>query len=215
MAKRQYIYTLPNCQFTPMSKATKNKDSSSSQEITKPLTPEQVKEIVMLSATSSIDVSKNMQELSKELPKWLGKVPPKEVSENVDKVSLALSLETGHILAESVGVRVRGFSLALKKELEKEFDCKTPSEKALVDQAVNSHIRKLEYSKLMNGYREPEWLSHERVALLSFYSKEIDRAHRQFLSAIEILKAIKQPALKVNVRAQNAFVAENQQLNNY
>lgn len=181
----------------------------------KPLTTEQVKEIVKISTVSTIDASGSIRELAKELPKWIGKVPPSEVSEHVDKVSLALSLETGHVLAESVGVRVRGFSLSLKQELEKEFDCKTPSEKALVDQAVNSHIRKLEYSKLMNGYRDPEWLSHERVALLSFYSKEIDRAHRQFLSTIEMLKAIKQPALKVNVRAQNAFVAENQQLNNY
>jgi hypothetical protein len=72
-----------------------------------------------------------------------------KVLENVNKVSLAFSLESGHALVESIEPKYRDFALQFKKELEEEFDCKTASEKALADQAVNSHIRKISYSKSM------------------------------------------------------------------
>lgn len=72
----------------------------------------------------------------------------------------------------------------------------------------------MSYSKLMEGHKEPEWLSHERVAFLNFYSKEVDRSHRQFISAIETLKLMRQPSLRVNIKTNNAFVGENQQFNN-
>ncbi len=47
----------------------------------------------------------------------------------------------------------------------------------------------------------------------NYLSKELDRAHRQFLSALETLKAIQQPAMKVNIKTNTAFVGENQQFN--
>lgn len=150
----------------------------------------------------------------KQIPQYMkDKKQTDAMSENLDKVSLALSLESGHALVESVSKRFRGFAIQMKTDLEKEFECKSASEKALVDQAVNAHIRKLSYSKLMEGHKEPEWLSHEKVAFLNFYSKEVDRAHRQFLSAIETLRFMKQPAMKVNIKTNTAFVGENQQFN--
>jgi hypothetical protein len=102
----------------------------------------------------------------------------------------------------------------MKRDLQKEFDCQKSLEKSLVDQVVSSYVRKISYTKLMEIYNNPEWLSHERVSLLKFYSLEVDRAHRQFLSALETLQALKQPPLKINLRAHNAFLAQNQQLNN-
>lgn len=185
-------------------------------ELIKSISIEQARLIAKDSIKAGIDHNIALKELAeKNLPEYFKtKKQTDEMSNNIEKVSLALSLETGHILAESVPTRYRPFALQLKSDLEKEFDCKTASEIALVDQAVNAHIRKLSYSKLMEGHKEPEWLSHERVAFLNFYSKEVDRSHRQFISAIETLKFMRQPSLRVNIKTNNAFVSENQQFNN-
>lgn len=181
-------------------------------------TREDAKKIAICSLRSSYDVNNHLEKLAKKhLPEAIAAGQDAiegEVAKTMDTVSIAYSIESGHILLESVGKRLRPLALEMKKNLEQEFGCQKIHERALVDQAVNAYIRKLEYSKLMVEYREPEWLGHEKIAILSFYSKETDRAHRQFLSALEILKAIKQPALKVNIKAQNTFVAQNQQINN-
>ena len=42
---------------------------------------------------------------------------------------------------------------------------------------------------------------------------ELDRANRQFLTALQTLKQIKAPQLEVNVETKTAFVAQNQQFN--
>ena len=44
-------------------------------------------------------------------------------------------------------------------------------------------------------------------------SKELDRANRQFITALTTLKQIKAPSLEINVKTKAAFVAQNQQLN--
>ncbi|MFZ1617219.1 MAG: hypothetical protein WAT41_07700 [Flavobacteriales bacterium] len=68
----------------------KKEEKSVSKEIVKPFTIERAREIVILSSLSSVDASNSLKELAeKQLPALMGKgrvVPPKEVSENIDKV---------------------------------------------------------------------------------------------------------------------------------
>jgi hypothetical protein len=45
-------------------------------------------------------------------------------------------------------------------------------------------------------------------------SKDLDRAYRQFASTLTLLREIKSPTLTVNVKANTAFIAQQQQLNN-
>jgi len=177
---------------------------------------EEAKKIAIHSVMSSITSDNAITEFAeKQLPSIReGETAKDKVSENINNISLAYSQESGHALIESVEPRYRGFALKLRDDLKKEFDCKTASEIALVDQIVNSHIRKISNAKLLESYNEPEWLSHEKVSLLNFFSRETDRAHRQFLSALETLKMMKQPSLKVNVKTNNAFISEKQQFNN-
>jgi hypothetical protein len=47
----------------------------------------------------------------------------------------------------------------------------------------------------------------------SVMSKELDRANRQFITALTTLKQMKAPSIEINVTAKTAFVAENQQFN--
>ena len=193
------------------------KAKKESKQIMEPLTLDHTKDIVKRTALSNLSVVDSLVELAaKQLPEMYTSgnlMPSAETNENINKVSLALSLETGHMLSESIPERYRGFAIEFKNDLQKEYDCKTASEKALVDQAVNAHIRKLAYSRLMEGHNEPEWLSSEKVAFLNFYSREVDRAHRHFISTIETLRFMKQPAMKVSIKTNNAFISEKQQFN--
>jgi hypothetical protein len=165
--------------------------------------------------------------LESEALKKLLKIPPEGFanlkdyySSGVDKaaeiVSMANGLESGYALTESVDRKYRPLALVLKEKLEKEFDCKCPSEKMLVEQAVNAHIRTLYYSRIMDGsifLAAGERESHESNRFLAFLSKEIYQASRQCISAIETLKSSKQPSPKISIRTQNAFLGEKQQFN--
>ena len=212
MANWHYIHILPNCRFKNMTKKITKKESM----LVAKFTTQEAKNTAILTIQSIANADKSLKDLAeKQLPHIShGEIISDEVMKNMVAVSLAYSQESGCALMESIDPRYRGFALQLRESLQREFDCKNPSEIALVDQAVNSHIRKITYSKLMESRNEPEWLSHEKVALLNFYSREIDRAHRQFISSIETLKFIKQPSIKVNVKTNNAFIGENQQFNN-
>jgi hypothetical protein len=44
-------------------------------------------------------------------------------------------------------------------------------------------------------------------------SKELDRANRQFITALTTLKQMKTPSIEINVTAKTAFVGKNQQFN--
>lgn len=194
----------------------KQPKKSGGERVIKVFSKEEAKEIAIASIQGSYGVSRPLKELAEQqLPTVvLGERSSDEVAKNINSVSLAYSLESGYALMESTEEHYRPLALQMKGDLEKEFECKTPSERALVDQIVISYIRKLSFSRFLEEKKEQRILSNEKNGYLNFISKEIDRAHRQLLSALETLRVMKQPTLKVNVRAQNAFVGENQQFNN-
>ena len=163
--------------------------------------------------------SEAIEKLAKLLPEAFAKNIdriPSEIEEKTKIISMANSLESGYALTQSVAREYRPFALQLKKILENEYDCKTSLEKMIVEHAVNSHIRILYYSWIMDQsifVALGERGSHENNRFLAFLSKEIDRAIRQCTSAIDTLKSIKQPSLKINIKTQNAFLGDKQQFN--
>lgn len=140
---------------------------------------------------------------------------PKEKTEEMLKkageLATALSLDTGFLLIESVSTRFWGLAVQMRNDLQKEYTCDKPSEKALIDIVVNSYIKKLSLSIKMG--ENQKYLGSEHDGYRNYLSKEIDRAHRQFLSALETLRLIKQPPIKVNLKTENAYIAQNQQIN--
>ena len=135
----------------------------------------------------------------------------KEISEKISELALAFSSETGFMLMKSVGEEYRSLALQMKRDLQEEFDCKTVSERMLVDLMVNSYIKKLRYSDKME--HNQKYIGHKYDGYRNYRSKEIDRSYRQFTSSLEILRFLRQPAIKVSIKTNNAFVGENQQFN--
>lgn len=105
-----------------------------------------------------------------------------------------------------------GVAYDLTEELKTEYGCTKPSEVILCQVAANAYVRIMRFSQLLvqTGGR----LSSLDLQYYSILSKELDRAERQFHTALNSLRSAKHPGVKVNIKTNNAFIAENQQLNN-
>jgi hypothetical protein len=134
-----------------------------------------------------------------------------DLNENSNKVLNALSLESKYKLLESVPAVDRSFALQMSRDLELEFEVKSPTEKALVQMATLAFCRIQRYAQLCWRHDKPNSISNEANQLISIYAKELDRANRQFITTIQVLKQFKAPPLNIRVNTQNAFVAHNQQ----
>ncbi|HUC96325.1 MAG TPA: hypothetical protein VMR16_01535 [Candidatus Saccharimonadales bacterium] len=125
-----------------------------------------------------------------------------------------LTLDTHYLLATNpYKNEYKTFAIELANQLVMEYDCKSPSEKMLAETAAWAYCRMLEYSRTLSGMLGIEYLSSEKNGYYSMISKEVDRANRQYLAAINYLRYIKQPKVNVTFKTQNAFVAQNQQIN--
>lgn len=125
------------------------------------------------------------------------------------KLFQTLGLDTKFFLINSVKEEYKLFVIEMARELEKEYEVKSPSEKALVQTATLSFVQYLRYSGLMHA----NVMHHCTDNYLAVLSKETDRAYRRYVSSLQILQQKKSPSIKVNVKTNHAFVAQNQQIN--
>jgi hypothetical protein len=136
------------------------------------------------------------------------------VEKTTQEIMTTMSADTHWDLVETVNPSYRGLAIEFTDQIIREYDCKTNSEKALATFIANAYIRTIDNSRRFNSCAEAgEHLSDERTRYLAMLSKQIDRANRQFLSALTTLKQIKSPVIEMNIRTKNAFIAQNQQIN--
>jgi len=140
----------------------------------------------------------------------------KRIKYFLEKISRTNSLETGLALSESVWDYFKSFALDMREKLIKEYSCTSPLEISLIDSIVNAHINKLTASMRMQTLYTKDWdyYGKERINMLNFMSKEIERYHNQYISSLQTLIRLKQPSLNVEINTNNAFISQNQQINN-
>ena len=167
--------------------------------------------------SAECDPERNIKLFAKNLyPKTMikGEKLTEKEHEEFYNLSLSYGIDNGFSMLEAVEGKYRGLLFKLRKELIKEYDCKIYSEKALVDLAISAYARNLTLTKQlthMSIRNEITPLSNNYISVLS---KDVDRANRHFITALETLKQFKQPEMKVNVKTKNAFISNNQQINN-
>jgi len=164
------------------------------------------------------DPKRIMKELSEVLLPQIraGKANKKvreKTAEVASKALMVYGLETHYPLAETVDKKYRPLVIEFSNRLIKEYNCQTSSERALAEVIVSAYAKILEYSRCLYTCRKIDWLSNEKISYYSMISKELDRANRQFITALTTLKQIKMPSFEINVKTKAAFVAQNQQLN--
>ena len=131
---------------------------------------------------------------------------------NIDLVK-AMSLdefENGVLLANSLPELSRTLAIDLMRKIQKEYLCTTPSEKATAELAALSYVRTLDIQRRITNYLEIGTFTDLGVHYLDMLSKELDRANRHYLTAIQTLRTMKQPPLQFNIRADTAVVGQNQ-----
>ncbi len=184
----------------------------------KHFTSQEMREKIVPSFTTGFEPEEILKKLSKEISKVVNENgvagKDKDSQKLLQDASMILGLDNHHLLISGMKGDYRPLAIEFANNLNKEYDCKTASEKALSQTVVNAYIRLLDDTCRFNICIEAgEYLSENRTKHLAMLSKQIDRANRQFISALTALKQFKSPQIQINVRTQNAFLAQNQQLN--
>lgn len=116
-------------------------------------------------------------------------------------------------LMESFEKRYQNFSIEMTKNMINEFKCSNEAEKALAELIVNAYIRVVDNSRRLNNELESKEITPNRNIYIANLSKQVDRANRQYISALMALKQLKSPQIEMNIRTNTAFIANNQQIN--
>jgi hypothetical protein len=182
-------------------------------------TPESVREIIGGLYSSENEprvILKNLAEALNKMDKTKGgqkKEVKKEVNQLIQQALFLTNLDNQILLAETVSKSFKPYAIELTRQIMQEYKCETTSEKALAQVIANAHARVLQYSRALNGVLQLTYVSMENVAYYGLLSKCLDRAQRDFITALTTLKQVKSPGININIRADQALVAQNQQLN--
>lgn len=161
--------------------------------------------------------------LLNEFNKLLKETTP---TEEQKKRKLELSSEAASMYGLENGIWVANLGYGkdyqtlarMRQRVKRDYDCKTSLELMLADSIVACYWRIIKNEMKLNRFIEKEDGSFSfdqlKVNILKELNKEVDLANRRLNMNIILLKEMKQPALKVNVRTNNAFIGENQQFNN-
>lgn len=119
------------------------------------------------------------------------------------------------LLADSLPLSFGAMSIKMTKSIIEENHCNTDLEISLVEIIVNAFCRSLHFSRLLSLAlsTNPDRIEQKFINYYAFLSKEIDKATRQYLSALLALQQLKTPPLKVNLKAHTAILGQNQQFN--
>lgn len=143
----------------------------------------------------------------------------KEESEDIsDELVKMYGLENGYWVSRISYDRHRSSLSRMREKIANENDCRYTTELMIVDRIVASYWRIMRYEELYNHIIENAdgqfSFTQLTVNILKEINKGLEIAHRQHSNNIILLKELKQPNLKVTVKTDNAYFAENQQINN-
>lgn len=192
--------------------------------IQKKYTPEEARKMVLELAIPDGDLKDNLKYLGNSILPKLLHGNEKEKEEAVEKfnkralgVMMTLETDTHVALMESFYSQYRGLAKEFSNQLIKDYNCNTNAEKALAEIITNAYIRVIDNSRRLNNNlgdpAESQSITELKIGYLTMLSKQIDRANRQFITALTTLKQIKSAPIEMNIKAKTAFVSQNQQFN--
>lgn len=195
------------------------KKETSSSKSTAPLlpekvrTPEEIREWIR-TLHSTVEPDQTLIEADKALKKNVGDKLTKETENKLETAMLVLGHERHYLVAESVGdERWRPMVIDLAQSIQKEYQCTTPSEIALAGLAASAYYRSLRAARKVNGLLGMDAMGPGAITLVSHASKEVERAEREYITAIETLRIRRQPQVDVRIQTKTAFFAQNQNIN--
>jgi len=188
--------------------------------VKKELTPTELDDLKKHFSTPFIGEKRRLREFD-ELDKLEKATKEQESKRKELFIELALlhGLDNGIILQNIVSdTKFANGLVKIRQDLIGEHQCKTASEFMLADRIVTAYWRGMRYEMYLNRLieKEPDKFSFDefKIKTLKELHKGIELSNRQFETGLTILKNLKQPRLNVKVTADNAYVAQNQQVIN-
>lgn len=158
----------------------------------------------------SVDPEFVLKEADKELSKKKGEQFALTSENSVFRAMSVLEFDTGILMSTVIPEQYRSLAIDMMRQLQKEFDCQTASEKATAELAAVNYIRTLEVQNRITRYVALGTISENGVKFLAIMSNELDRANRHYLTTIQALKTIKQPQLELNIKTNTTVIGQNQ-----
>lgn len=184
----------------------KNVVEEKSKEIVKIKTLDEIRDSIKDSGTG-FDSGYILRQADKEI----GKEAKEFTSDtNYYKAMTLMEFDKGVLLLNSVSDLYRVFALEFSKNIQIEYNCKTPSEKSLAHVTSLNYVRILDIQQKINSYLEMKTINPNGIGYLNVMSKELDRAERHYLTSLQALKTIKSPSFEVNIKTNTAVVGQNQ-----
>ena len=121
------------------------------------------------------------------------------------------------LLTESLPDKFSSMAINMAKSIIAEYKCTNTVEKSLVEIIVNSFCRSLYLSSILVVVLEQKTVQIEQnfTNYYKFIGKELDKANREYLTAITTLHQLKSPNIQVNLKADTAILGQNQQFNSH
>ncbi len=132
-----------------------------------------------------------------------------------EKLAMVMGLDNHYHLAGAVSKKYRPLLLNTVEQIIKEYECNTAIEKTTAEIIALAHIQVINDQKRLNSLiNSLDEVDDSSTRYVAFLSKQLDRSYRHYLSAVITLRQLKQPNMEVTIKTNNAFVAQNQQINN-
>lgn len=143
----------------------------------------------------------------------------KRKTELSSELGIMYGLENGIWTANLAHAKYYSGLAQMRRNIVKDFSCQTSLELMLADRIVAHYWRAMRDDALSNKLIEKEdnsgySFTQQKINLLKELHKGVEIADRQLNADIILLKELKQPRLNIKVTAENAFIAQNQQVNN-
>lgn len=163
---------------------------------------------------SLYNTDKIINSFTETMDENIGKGTNDDMCQQFVETSMALGLNTHLPVADSVPKEFRSFLVSVTKETERDYNCDTAPAKALAQTIALCHVRIICYTKRLNEMLPNEVSPHKsKNGYYELLGKEIERTQRQLNSTTLTLKQLTTQTQPLNVKANTAFIAQNQQFN--
>ena len=192
---------------------------SKSKTITKPKTLDEVRNIIG-DFMSPHDPDIILREVRAKLDDYMKEESLITPKSPLFKAITLSEFKNGFLLTVIAPERYKTFGLNMFRQLKEEYNCTKVSEQATAELATLSYVRALDMQSRITNVLDKGTISESGAKFIAILSKDIDRTTRQYFTAIQTLRMLKQPSLNVNIKTntaivgQNQFVQENQHVNN-
>ena len=201
---------------------TKIKKVEKRFQSTKQYTPEEARYILESILAKDSNPEHIFNKLAQEVIPKLMDGTEQEIGWAKDQIScrseeaiMALGLTNHYQLISTADRQYASLALDMTRQIEKDYNCNTSVEKALAEVITMAHIKMIDSSRIFS-----DWSKHggeiklrDRIGYLEVMSRQTDRACRQFISGLAMLRQMKQPPMELTIRTNNAFISQNQQIN--